>query len=139
MRLYHVFAGVFLLLAAAAASAPAAEEAKTTPEDSVKAAIQDGIKLLEAKDYAAFLKKFVKPSDMESILKHEKSFDQFVKMFGRDKADDILKVLNQIKDTKPTFNKENTQAVFPVKDIPGVSQKEITFTKVEDRWCIENH
>ena len=114
-------------------------EDKTTPQQSLNAAIQEGIKLLEAKDYEKFLKRLVKPDDLEKIVKNAGSLDKFVASFGQEKAADVLAALKQIKDTTPTFDTAGKQAKFSLKNPPQLHMKTMTFTRVKNRWCIENH
>jgi hypothetical protein len=139
MRWNNILTSVAFSLAVISATAVAvnAAEDNTKAQASVKKAVEEGIKLLEAKDYATFLKKFVKPDDLDKILKQMPSFEKFAEMYGKNKADDMLRIFKHIKDATPTFGDDGKQATYSF-EFPGISKKAITFKKVEDRWCVEN-
>jgi hypothetical protein len=123
------------IFATAAVTRATEDKSKTK---TVQATIEKGIKLLEAKEYASFLKQFVKPEDMDRILKEAKSLDKFAEKFGQDSAADLLKVFKHIKDAPPLLSSDGKQAKYML-NVPGIHQKEITFTKVDNRWCVEDH
>lgn len=104
--------------------------------EKVDTAIAGGIKLLEAKDYAGFLKAFVEPEMMQKFSEGG-SIDEFAKMFGEKKGPQLLGVMKKIKDMKPTMEKDGTIASFDV-EIEGVSKKGIKFKKIDKYWYIIN-
>lgn len=102
--------------------------------EKVETAITGGIKLLEAKDYAGFLKAFVEP---EMLGKFGDGIDEFAKMFGEKKGPQLLGVLKKIKDMKPTMEQDGKVASFDV-EIDGSSKKGIKFKKIDKYWYIIN-
>jgi hypothetical protein len=113
-----------------------ADEDKNAWREKVDTAIAGGIKLLEAKDYAGFLKAFVEPEMMEKFSK-DGSIDEFAKMFGEKKGPQLLEVLKKIKYMKPTMEQDGKVASFDV-EIEGTSKKGIKFRKIEKYWYIIN-
>lgn len=129
--------GIFATLACLAGFATLAPApAKTDPRKKLETAIPEAIRLLEAKEYETFLKKFVAPDDFKKITK-ETTLEEIAKQFEKDKAAALLQVLKSVKDKKPTFDSEGKKATFKheVKDAPKDS---ITFVKVDNLWYIQN-
>ncbi len=130
-----------LLLAAVvlASASPAfadGEKKKADSREKLETAIPDAIKMLKEKKYAEFLKKFAAPDDLERILKRV-AIDEFAKKFGERKAEDLLKMLNAVKDVKPEFNDDKTEATYSV-DKKINRRGKITFKKVRKFWYIKN-
>jgi len=107
---------------------------KNAWREKVDTAVTGGIKLLEAKDYAGFLKAFVEPEMME---KFGDGIDEFAKMFGEKKGPQLLVVLKKIKDMKPTMEEDGKVASFDVQ-VEGSSKKGIKFKKIDKYWYIMN-
>jgi hypothetical protein len=134
MRLLSLL--VLLFLSAFDVSAAQAQDPKPDPREKLETAIPEGIKLLTAKEFQPFIEKFVAPDDLKEITKRT-TVEEFAKRFGEEKAETLLKVLENIKDTKPTFDKTGTKATYTLTQTIG-NKKTITFKKVEKYWYIQN-
>ncbi len=113
-----------------------AQEVKVERLEKLETAIPEGIRLLEAKEYTLFMKSFAKPDDLKRVLEKE-SMDEFAKRFGETRGAILLSILKDFKDVKPKMDETGTKATYPVKT-EGSPKKEMTFTKIEKRWYIEN-
>lgn len=66
-----------------------------------------------------------------------RSIHELISRSHPEKAATLLKVLEDIKDTKPTFDKTETKATYTLTQTIG-NKKTITFKKVEKYWYIQN-
>lgn len=120
------------LTAHGADAAPAAAPAETA---SLETAIPYGIKLLEAKEYKAFLQAFV-PPDMYKAMT-EGGSDEFVKHFAEGRAEKLLAVMKGLKDAKPTLEEDGKKANYKLgEEIAG--KKSIQFIRIGTNWYINN-
>lgn len=102
--------------------------------EKLDTAIPEGIRLLEAKEYASFLKAFVEPSEFEKLTQTI-GLEEFAVKFGEKKAGQLLEVLKHIKGKAPKI--DGNDAVYDVK-VEGFSKDKIKFKKVEKYWYIIN-
>jgi hypothetical protein len=133
-RIHLLLAGMLVALlmsAAVGASEPAAKEDLTT-------AIKKGIEMLEAKKTTEFIERFMIPDDLEK-MKKSGHWDDIVTQFKKDHVDDVLKVLNYIKDAKPKLSDDGETATFDVEKLEGKHPKDLHFRKVKDVWYIADH
>ena len=93
-------------------------------------AIKKGIQLLEAKDHVAFLKSYVVPKELASILKKMGSIDMLAKQWPQDKAARLLKILKQIDGKTPLYlDGEMKRAQFDLRrSVDG--KDSITFVRI---------
>ena len=112
--------------------APADKPAAT---ESLSAAIDKGIALLEAKKSTEFLERFMLP-DVLSQIKKSGEWDEITSKFklGRDAS--LLKTLKAAKEMKPVLSDDGTVATFDVKKLPGEHPPKIQFRKVKGLWYI---
>jgi len=115
----------------------AAEEAKPEARERVETAITEGIRLLEAKQYEAFVKAFVPPDDLKKVTE-KKPLNEFVDKFAEKKAPHLLDILKSIKDTTPTLSADGTSATFALKKDLATVKEDITFKKIDKYWYIQN-
>lgn len=130
------FTMILIAMVAAAFSVSLAQDAKPDPQEKLETAIPEAIRLIEAKEYAKFLKSYVAPEDLKKIAA-EMPLDEFAKFFGEKKAEPLLKMLKAIKGVKPTLDADGKKATFKVKD-PIDGRDSISFQKVDKRWYIQN-
>lgn len=117
-----------------AAVAPADE--KPDPRESLKTAIPEGIRLLEAKEYATFIKRFATPDQVKKITEKQ-TIEEAADVFGKGKAEELLGVLKHVRDKEPAYNDEKTKATFEIdKEIND--RGKIQFEKVGRLWYITN-
>ena len=130
-----------LLVAMAIPAQLLADDAKAKPMEKLETAIPEGIRLLEAKDYQAFLKSFVPPDLLKKITEEVCSLDKFAEKFGSDKADGLMKVLKSIKDAKPKLENDGKEETYEIDEKlqeHASGKKDITFVKIGDSWYIQN-
>ncbi len=131
-----------LVLSAGFVSADSRQDTKTTQtkgnaQEKLETAIPEAIRLLEAKEYATFLKTFVLPDDLKKITEAI-PFDKLVKDFSMEKADVLLNILKGIKDARPTLADDGKKATYPLKK--GTAPKDaIHFVKAGKLWYISNN
>jgi hypothetical protein len=112
------------------------QEPKPDFREDLKTAIPEGIRMLEAKEYVAFLKAFVPPELLKKIVGDGK-IEEFAEKFGKGKSATLLKVLSQVKDAEPEYNEDKTKALYKLKEVVDGKSK-IEFSKQEKYWYIEN-
>ena len=117
-------------------TAAASDQAKSDPAESLKAAIGEGIRLLENKENTTFLEKFMVPEEIESELRG-RSIAEFADSFGRSNAPDLLDALKTIQDATPTISADGLKADYQVEE--GIAGEDhITFVRIDDQWRIPN-
>jgi len=133
MTTIRASSAVFLWLLAVVGLAAA--DSKADPREKPETAVPEGIRLLEAKDYATFLTNFVPPDDLKKITA-KASLDEFAKRFGENKAPQLLQVLKSIRDSKPALDPSGKKATYELKEqIEG--KKSIIWVKVDKYWYIQ--
>jgi hypothetical protein len=138
MRFVSISAALSLSLFLLVVSGRAADENKADPQEKLETAIPYGIRLLEEKEYAKFLQKFVEPEQFKKITANT-PLDEFAKGFAERKAPVLLKVLKAVKDLKPTLDDEGKVATYEIKDKDQTEGRtSITFQKTEKLWYIKN-
>jgi hypothetical protein len=110
----------------------ATADPKTNPREKLDTAIKEAIRLLEAKEYAAFLEQFMVPDELKEITR-KKPLDEFAKEFAERKAGDMLKVLKSLDGLKPTLDESGTTATF---DPPGAMK--LKWVLIDKSWYIRN-
>jgi hypothetical protein len=133
-RTHLLLAGMLIaLLMRAAVGAP-----EPTAKEDLNAAIKKGIEMLDAKQTTEFLERYMIPDDIEK-MKKSGHWDEIVGEFKKDHVDEVLKVLNFIKDAKPKMSEDGEMAAFDVEKLEGKHPKELHFRKVKDVWYIADH
>lgn len=124
-----------VVAALAVGSQPAVADLKekTDPQEQLKTAIPEAIRLLEAKEHKKLIQKFAHPDEVKKIIQNS-SLDEVAKQFGEGKAAELLKVLKEVKDQKPTLNADGDQATYK----PKSGGRQVVFAKVGKLWHIKN-
>ena len=104
--------------------------------ENINTAISDGIRLLEAREYTEFLKRYVAPADLERLIKTT-SLEDFSREFSGSKASRLLEVLKLIQGKKPDADSSGTSATFQLQSPIG-GKSSITFVRIEKNWYIQN-
>lgn len=108
---------------------------KDAPREKLDTAIAEGIRLLEAKEYASFLKSFVPPDVLKQL--DGGSIDEFAKKFSEKKAGQLLAALKSVKNEKPKMDDDGKTATFEIK-LEDAPRKTVVFKKIEKYWYISN-
>lgn len=124
--------------ATVAASAPAA--AKPTgpdPRADIKTAIPEAIRLLEAKDYANFIKSFMPPSQLSQM---PIPVDQLAAMMSADPSaaaqfQTMIDVLKRIQTLTPTMDASGNKATYTL-DPPAGNEKQVSLVKENGLWYL---
>jgi hypothetical protein len=93
------------------------------------------VRLLEAQDYATVLETLMPPDDFKKITA-QMPLAEFAKTFGERNAASLLAALKALKDKKPKLSDDGKKATFDLPEIAGVPRKDMTFSKIEGRWCL---
>ena len=113
------------------------DDNQENPRQKLETAIPHAIELMEQKKFKDFMEQFVPPKHIE-MMKATGMFATIVEKFGEgDKAQRLLNVLKEIKDTPPNYNAEKTIATYKLKEAVGNKDK-IVFAKLDGYWYIEN-
>ena len=104
---------------------------------SLKSSIGQAITMLQAKNYVQFLQRFVRPADMEALLKDCTTLEQCAEAFAEEKAGLLLQVLRKIKNRKPKMDRAENTATFTIPS-PGTGKSKIIWEQVQGVWYIRN-
>lgn len=111
------------------------KSAEAAAKEDLPAAIDNGIKLLEAEKSGEFLERYILPADLEK-LKKSNQLDAVKEEFKKDHSADVLKVLKAVKDAKPEMSEEGELATFDVSKLEGKHPDKLHFRKIKDVWYI---
>jgi len=133
-RIHLLLAGLLVALQlSAAVGAP-----ESTSKEDLSAAINKGIELLDGKKTTEFLERYMVPDDIEK-MKKSGHWEEITAEFKKDHVDEVLKVLNFIKDAKPKISEDGETATFDVTKLEGKHPNELHFRKIKDVWYIADH
>lgn len=121
---------------APASSAPIASGSASviSPDDDptrgadLDATIEVAIRMLEAKQYRAFLERFIAPRDRPKLLR-DGGVDKLLPEFEAEKAERVLALLKGLRGRPP--RREGARAIFE-------GDKRIVWVQEGGRWYIEN-
>jgi hypothetical protein len=135
-------AGRALTISAAAAvflwSTAAAFAQQTDARRQVATAIQESIRLLEAKQHLEFVKTFLRPSELEELVAKFGSVEKVAAELGKDdRIGTMLKRLHAASKLEPTFNADGTIARYTF-DAPIGREKGLSLQKIGDRWYLRD-
>jgi hypothetical protein len=114
-----------------AASAPPsviAPRDESTADGDLSASLEIAIRMLENKQYRAFLERFVAPKDRPKLLR-DGGIDKLLPEFESDKAARLLEMLRALRGRTP--RREGARAVFD-------GDQRIVWIREGGRWFIEN-
>ena len=121
----------FVMLSVLAVPLSAAE----SPErETLEKAIPYAIKLLEAKDYKAFMENFATPEDLKEITDGE-PLEKAAAEWGKETGAHLLAALKKIKDLKPKLADNGNVATYPLPE-PIDGETEVVFKKVGKFWFL---
>jgi hypothetical protein len=129
---------ILLVFALTSALVPAGSQAD--PREQLSTAVAHGIKLLEARDHARFLREFVSPDDAKQIFGQEPGGPdnpRLAEQFGKQKAPQLLEALREAQRASPQYENNGQLAAFPLKTPIG-SRRALAFVKVGKYWYIKN-
>ena len=126
-----LIAGFVLSSTLAAQQSPATP--KPDPREQLDTAIAEGIRLLEAKDYAQFLSMFV-PAD---VLASRGPIEQFAADFAGRRGPLALAALKQIQHVKPTMSADGLTATYDLVAGPDGGPTSMMWGKIGKFWYIQ--
>jgi hypothetical protein len=106
-----------------------------TPEQLTKA-LNEGIAMLDSKQYETFIERFVMPEDKVKKLK-SKTMDQLVLGFAREKADSLERIFQSLKTKTPEISDDGKKATYTIEMEPRKKQK-IEFRRIGNEWYLKN-
>lgn len=108
------------------------------PQEKLGTAIDEGIRLLEAKDHLEFVKKFAHPDDLKDILKEEGvTVETIAEKFGESGAKSLLAALKVAKATAPMMNEDKTKATWKIEEA-DVEVRSVVLELKEKKWYVRN-
>ena len=132
---------VLALFAGAAVFASAHLQASAQQPDAkrqVATALQDAIRLLEAKQHLEFIKTFMRPSEVEELVAKFGSAENVAAELGKgDRIGTMLKRLHAASKLEPTFNTDGTIARYTF-DAPIGREKGLSLQKIGERWYLRD-
>lgn len=126
-----------LLVALLATFLPALGAVPDEIRGSLEKIIPEAIRLLEAKEYGAFLETMMAPEDLAKVME-EKTFVEFAARFGEKKAASLLAILKTVKDRKPLISGDGNLATYSLPVELDAPKNMLTFERIDGRWFIRN-
>lgn len=136
---YLVVALFFALNFSGLSSAQAfQEEPEPTPQPAeLTTLIDDALKLIEAKDYAAMIERTAEPSLVEK-LKAGKNWDRVVEQFAS-KAETLEKALLEVRGKPVALTHKGLVAGYELPKSLKTPNNHLYFQKINDRWYLCNN
>ncbi len=103
---------------------------RTQPETAVK----EAIRLLEARKTVEFLRTFVRPSELEELLK-KAPIDEVAKEIEERRVPDLLAALRAASTMKPVINEAGTRAEYRFEK-PFGRERRIAMEKIGEFWYL---
>lgn len=128
--------GCVVLLTSVPDAATARQQ--TDPRSQVTAAVRDAIRLLEANQHLDFIKKYMRPSELErQVAKFGSPENVAAEFVKQQRAPLMLKALQAALKLEPVFDSDGTRArySFPA---PIGGESALTLQKIGDRWYIRD-
>jgi hypothetical protein len=98
----------------------------------------DGIRLLERKQTAAFLKAYTLPDDYSALVKKFGSADALTAAFEREnRHTTILAALHAAVKAQPTLSVDGTRATYPFDTVIR-GERRLSLQKVAGKWYIRD-
>lgn len=102
------------------------------------AVVQDAIRLLESKLYLDFIKKYMRPSELEELVAKFGSPENVAAEFDKQqRAPGMLTALRAALKLEPAFDAEGTRARYTF-ETPIGGERALTLQKIGDRWYIRD-
>jgi hypothetical protein len=112
--------------------------AQTQPRTQVMAALEEAVRLLEAKQHIEFVKTFVRPSELEELVAKFGTVDAAAAEFGKgDRPAVLLDRLRAAVKLEPNFRRDDTIAVFSF-DRPIGRERSLTMQRIGERWYLRD-
>ena len=111
---------------------------QTDPRSQVTAVVRDAIWLLETNQHSDFIKKYMRPSELERQVAKFGSLENVAAEFVKQqRAPQMLKALQAALKLEPTVDSDGTRArySFPA---PLGGESALTLQKIGDRWYIRD-
>jgi hypothetical protein len=128
----------FLLCTTIVGSSLFASGQQPDPTRQVAAAVQNAIKLLEAKQYLEFVKTCMRPNEVDELVTKYGSIEKLAAELGANpRMADLLKALQAATNLEPSFNAEGTIATFGF-DPPVGRDRSLSLQKISDRCVLRD-
>lgn len=111
---------------------------QTDPRSQVTAAIRDAIRLLEANQHLEFVKRYMRPSELErQVAKFGSPENVAAEFVKQQRAPLMLKALQAALKLEPAFDADGTRARYAFS-APIGGESALTLQKIGDRWYIRD-
>jgi hypothetical protein len=129
---------IALAIAAVVVCPGASRAAQTDASQQVRATLQRGVRLLEAKDYAAFVKELLRPSELDRLMAKFKTIESVAaEIARRDETAPLLERLRAAVTLEPTYRRDGTIASFTF-DPPIGRERGLSLEKIGERWYLRD-
>ena len=111
---------------------------QTDSRSQITAVVRDAIRLLEANQHLDFIKKYMRPSELErQVAKFGSPENVAAEFVKQQRAPLMLKALQAALKLEPAFDSDGTRAryTFPA---PIGGESTLTLQKIGDRWYIRD-
>lgn len=131
---------MFCVLAAVLGGSLSLISCASGKKDELSDVIEEATRMLEAREYEEFLRRFISPEDKTKILQNT-TLEKMAVEFGDEKANRLLRTLKKAKGRQPEYVSETSEATFRFdSDVGADTQglRPLTFKKVNGAWYIKN-
>jgi hypothetical protein len=103
----------------------------------VAGSIREMVRLLERKEYEAFLDRFLAPDDKAQMLR-QTTLQNAAQRFGEAKAPDLLAILRSLRAKIPRYTSDGESAAFTFETGTPPVRQEIRFQRIKGAWYLRN-
>jgi hypothetical protein len=112
-----------------------AAPAQSDPRERLETAIEEGIRLLEKKEYLKFLTTLADPA---ALAKRRDTPEEFAAEFAEDGAERLLAMLKRIRTAKPAMSADGNTATYQLDPAPERGPRTLRWEKIGKYWYIAN-
>ncbi|MEW5983254.1 MAG: hypothetical protein AB1806_12915 [Acidobacteriota bacterium] len=105
------------------------------PREQVETAIGEAVRLLESKDYRAFLLQFAPPDQVKARGGAQAALEAWVELFSA-QADHVLAAFTHARTRTPTYDAAGTTATFLLKG--EIGPPSLRMVKIGKYWYLGN-
>jgi hypothetical protein len=104
------------------------------PRREPATALREAVRLLESKNHAEFLQKFMSPTELDRATQRFGTFDNVLAEFGRRGGFDVaLKAFQAAMRVQPTLYDDGTRANYPFAEPIG-GEIRLQLRKIDGLW-----
>lgn len=114
------------------------QQADPAVTKAVTDVLDNGIRLLEAKDYAGFLRTCLRPSEVEELVEQFETIEKAGEAYAQtDRPAGTLAALKAARAMTPAFTQEGMRAEFAFAQPIG-GERRLQLQKIDGRWYLRD-